>query len=68
MPFTDKEKLDEIERELEMRHRVYRWQVSKGKITQEQAKRRIDLLLAIRSDYYTKVRDVPGPLFAGLGT
>jgi hypothetical protein len=67
MTFTDKEKLAEIDRELAQRHRVYRWQVRNGRMTQEQASRQLNLMTAIRMDYHAKVEASPeaaGPLFA----
>jgi hypothetical protein len=63
MPFTDEEKLAEISRELELRHRVYRWQVRNGKMTQEQANRQIGILVEVKLDYAAKVTANPGPLF-----
>jgi hypothetical protein len=53
--FTDKEKLDELTREIEMRRRVYRWQVRNGKLSEEQAQRQIDLMIAIKMDYAAKI-------------
>lgn len=55
MTFSDQEKLDEISRELEMRRRVYRWQVRNGKLSAEQAQRQIDLMIAIKLDYAEKI-------------
>lgn len=63
MPFTDEEKLAEITREIEMRHRVYGWQVRNGKMSKEQAQRQIGILLEVKQDYASKVREQPGPLF-----
>jgi hypothetical protein len=53
--FTDKEKLDELTREIEMRRRVYRWQVRNGKLSEEQAQRQINLMIAIKMDYSAKI-------------
>ncbi|WP_315705022.1 MULTISPECIES: hypothetical protein [unclassified Bradyrhizobium] len=66
MAFTDVEKLAEIDRELHMRHRVYKWQIRSGKLTQDQAARQIAVLTAIRMDYAEKVKRAEpiGPLFA----
>lgn len=66
MTFTDAEKLAEIDREIAFRHRVYKWQVSKGKMTKEQAQHQIQMMIAIRLDYFEKVKaaEPAGPLFA----
>ncbi|WP_316172111.1 MULTISPECIES: hypothetical protein [unclassified Bradyrhizobium] len=66
MAFTDAEKLAEIDREMQLRHRVYKWQIRSGKLTQDQAARQIALLTAIRMDYAQKVKRAEpiGPLFA----
>ena len=66
MPFTDPEKLAEIDRELRMRHQVYKWQIRSGKLSKEQAARQISILTAIRMDYAEKVKQAEpiGPLFA----
>jgi hypothetical protein len=64
MPFTDAEKLAEIERELTLRMRVYKWQVRNGKLSKEQARRQVDLLIAIKLDYAAKIEKPVGPLFA----
>jgi hypothetical protein len=53
--FTDEEKLDELTREIEMRRRVYRWQVRNGKLSEEQAQRQINLMIAIKMDYSAKI-------------
>jgi hypothetical protein len=67
MPFTDAEKLAEIERELNIRMRVYTWQVRKGKLSRETARRQVDLLIEIKLDYMAKIEAARpiGPLFAG---
>ena len=54
--FSDAEKLEEISRELEMRHRVYKWQVRNGKLSAEIARRRIDLMIEIKLDYADKLK------------
>jgi hypothetical protein len=65
--FTDKEKLSEIDRELQLRQRVYRWMVSKGKLKKEDGDRQVQILAEIRMDYHAKVTAAshanPGPLF-----
>lgn len=53
--FTDAEKLAEIKRELEMRRRVYRWQVRNGKLSQEDADRQIGIMTSIKLDYAAKI-------------
>jgi hypothetical protein len=66
MPFTDIEKLAEIDREMALRCIVYRWQIRKGKLSKEQAQRQMGILTAIRLDYAAKVAAAPrsaGPLF-----
>lgn len=59
--FTNQEKLDEAERELKYRHRVYGWMIRKGRMTKSQAAHQIRLMTAIRDDYADKVGQ--GPLF-----
>lgn len=61
--FSDQDKLDEINRELEMRRLVYHWKVRNGKLSAEQARRQIDILIAIKMDYAEKVQLKPDPLF-----
>lgn len=58
MNFTDEEKIAEIDREIEMRHRVYGWQVRNGKLSKEQARRQLDLMLSIKADYVAKLKAV----------
>jgi len=53
--FSDQEKLDEIEREITMRRRVYSWQVRNGKLSPDQARRQLDVMLAIKMDYAAKI-------------
>ncbi|MGC2778048.1 MAG: hypothetical protein WA418_20665 [Bradyrhizobium sp.] len=64
--YTDQEKLAEIDREMALRHKAYRWQVRNGKLTKDQAARQLGLLVAIRMDYAAKVEEAKpaGPLFA----
>jgi hypothetical protein len=64
--YTDEEKLAEIDREMALRQKVYRWQIRNGKLTKDQAARQIGLLVAIRMDYAAKVEEAKpaGPLFA----
>lgn len=61
MPFSNEEKLKELDRELMQRHRVYRWMVSKGKLKPETAARQIAIMNAVAEDYREKLKD--GPLF-----
>jgi hypothetical protein len=61
--FTDQEKFTEASREVEQRHRVYRNLVRKGTLSKVQAKRQIDIMIAIKLDYQAKVAATPGPLF-----
>lgn len=56
--FTDEEKLAEIDREITMRRRVYPWQVRNGKLSEENARRQIDLMIAIKMDYAKKLEAV----------
>lgn len=64
--FTAQEKLDECNRELVQRQRVYGWMVRQGKMTKGQAARQIRLMTAIRDDYADQVGQ--GPLFQQLPT
>jgi hypothetical protein len=65
MPFTVEEKLKEVERELEQRHRVYRWQVRNGRMKAEVATRQIAIMTEIKLDYLNRAKE--GPLFASHG-
>lgn len=65
MPFTLEEKVKELDRELTQRHRVYRWMVSKGKLKEDEAQRRIKIMTEIATDYRNKLKE--GPLFSGMG-
>lgn len=49
--FTARDKLREIEREVEYRHRVYGRLVKAGKMKSVEASRRIKLMTAIAEDY-----------------
>lgn len=58
-PISDQEKLAEINRELEMRRVVYPRFIRNGKMKQDQARRQIDILIAIKLDYAAKLRSQP---------
>ncbi len=49
--FTQQEKLKEISRELAMRERVFPMMMRTGKLTQDEADRRIAILKEIAKDY-----------------
>jgi len=49
--FTAQEKFSEIMREIAMRQRVYPSLIAKGKLTQRQASRQLDILRQVASDY-----------------
>ena len=53
---TAADKLKCVERELKMRYRVYARWVDKGKMTQKQADREIELMEEIAADYTAMVR------------
>jgi hypothetical protein len=53
--FTDREKWQAAERELNMRRRVYPSWVASGRMTQQEADRQIALMDAISDDYQAKV-------------
>ncbi|WP_244396166.1 hypothetical protein [Afipia carboxidovorans] len=59
--FTLEEKLEEIEREIAQRHRVYPRLVAAGKLRQTKADKQMALMIAVRDDYRTKISQ--GPLF-----
>lgn len=49
--FTPKDKLREVEREIEHRHRVYARLIKAGKMRSADAQRRIQIMSAIAEDY-----------------
>ena len=49
--FTIEEKLREVEREIALRERFYPGWVSVGKVTAARAKKQLDILREIASDY-----------------
>lgn len=53
-PITDADKLAEVEREIKMREKVYRWYVEQGRMTHETADRQIAIMKAIAVDYRRK--------------
>jgi len=62
MPFTNEEKLKEIDREIMQRHRVYRRLIANGTLNKETAARQIAILSDVAEDYRAKAKE--GPLFA----
>lgn len=54
-PITDKEKLEEVRREISLRRRFYPGWVVKQKLRQTEADRQIALMEAIERDYAAKV-------------
>lgn len=50
-PVTDDDKIAEIQREIDMRRRVYPHLIAEGKLKSEIAERRIEVFAAILSDY-----------------
>jgi hypothetical protein len=58
---TLEDKLKEVEREIALRHRVYKGLVARKKIRQEAADKQIATMIAIRNDYQEKIKQ--GPLF-----
>lgn len=57
LPYTDKDKLRCIERELSYRQRIYPRRVAAGKMTQLQANREIFVLEDIAADYVAKIHE-----------
>jgi hypothetical protein len=55
-PFTDKEKLDAIQREIGMRRRVYQRRVYSGQMEPETADWEIAVMEAIARDYRDKIQ------------
>ena len=63
MTITAADKMHCAERELKYRHRVYDRLVERGKMTNEQAKRELELMEAIALDYRALAMEEPLPLF-----
>ncbi len=66
MIITTQDKLNEIERELRMRQRVYPRMIEAGKLKPEDASRQITVLTTIAADYRALVAAIPadqGSLF-----
>lgn len=59
--FSNAEKLRELDREIEQRHRVYKRLIAKGTLSRETATRQIAILSAVADDYRDKAKE--GPLF-----
>lgn len=57
--FTDREKLTEIEREIQFRHGVYRKRIKGGTMTVGAASRKIQLMEAIAADYRERLAAQP---------
>jgi hypothetical protein len=58
--FSTKDKIDELERELRQRERVYPRLLSEGKLNPNDARRQIWILQAILADYEAIARLEPG--------
>ena len=58
-PISDRDKLEEIEREIEFRHRVYAKQIKAGKMNPALAQNKIRIMTAIRDDYRNKIAKQP---------
>ena len=56
MTHTDAEKFDEASRELAQRIRAYPRMIVEGKITKDEAHRRMALMQSIASDYEQRVK------------
>jgi protein involved in temperature-dependent protein secretion len=54
---TALDKYQEVIRELMMRRQVYPGQIAKGKLTPPQAKRQIDIMVAIALDYSKQAQE-----------
>ena len=60
---TAKEKLQCVERELSYRRRVYGRLVERGKMSEREAERELELMEAIANDYRDLASDEEIPLF-----
>lgn len=59
-PFTIREKIQELQRELRMRRQVYARRVQAGQMTQSEADRKTNLLEEILKDYESQERKTGG--------
>lgn len=50
--FTAREKLEEADREVAMRRKVYPKQIARGDLSMAKANRQIEIMRAIAQDYY----------------
>jgi hypothetical protein len=64
--FTATEKLEELEREISVRKRVYPRFIAQGSLSLNLASRRIDILRAIAHDYFQQTLDDQLPLTNGV--
>lgn len=55
--FTDREKLDSLNREIGMRRRVYPARIEKGAMTLQSAEYEIAIMQAIAKEYAARVRE-----------